>query len=98
MTNALRLAAVAAIGVIVSLAAGGVDARAHHHHHNAAAATPAVVCGRHHPHCHAVASHYSRRSAELAAAPERTGDNGVCKSVRLHGEWVQQCNFSNQGQ
>ena len=39
MTNALRLAAVAAIGVIVSLAAGGVDARAHHHHHNAAAAT-----------------------------------------------------------
>jgi hypothetical protein len=57
-----------------------------------------MVCGRHHRHCHAVASHYSRRSAELAAAPERTGDNGVCKSVRLHGEWVQQCNFSNQGQ
>jgi hypothetical protein len=22
-----------------------------------------------------------------------SGDNGTCKSVRIHGEWVQRCHF-----
>jgi len=154
MTNAMRLAAVAAFGVIISLAAGVADAHVHHHHHHDAAGTaptdahvrhhhhdvaaaapteacgrhhhhchtaqvsPAqvacghhhrhchqvaasgetVACARHHRHCHTVASRRYPHADEYARASERTGDNGVCKSVRLHGEWVQQCNFANQGQ
>jgi hypothetical protein len=31
-----------------------------------------------------------------AAAPDAGGDNGMCKSVRIHGEWVQRCHFPGQ--
>jgi hypothetical protein len=27
------------------------------------------------------------------SAAEQGGDNGMCKSVRIHGEWVQRCHF-----
>ena len=57
-----------------------------------------MVCSRHHRHCHVAVSRYAHRAHAFAQADERTGDNGVCKSVRLHGQWVQQCNFSNQAQ
>jgi len=93
----------------VALAGGAAEARVHHHHHHAAAAAtasahhgrhhhagkPRVVCGRHHRHCHAVASAGHVRHV---APPTADESNGMCKSVFIHGQWVQRCNFPDQGQ
>jgi hypothetical protein len=72
----------------------------HHRHCHAVAAGPGpqVVCGRHHRHCHAVFETRRRRHASIAAGPTApaAGDNGLCKSVRIHGEWVQRCHFPGQ--
>jgi len=75
----------------------------HHRHCHAAPATTSgheVVCGRHHRHCHAVIETRHRRSGREAAAAApaapTAGDNGTCRSVRIHGEWVQRCHFPGE--
>ncbi len=80
---------------------GKVVCGRHHRHCHAVGPAPKVVCGRHHRHCHAVveATHHRRHAATVAAAAPDTpaaGDNGMCKSVRIHGEWVQRCHFPGQ--
>ena len=72
--------------------------RHHRHCHPATGAGGKVVCGRHHRHCHAVVETRRRRHVASVAAPpaDTGGDNGMCKSVRIHGEWVQRCHFPGQ--
>jgi hypothetical protein len=33
-----------------------------------------------------------------APGAQPIGDNGTCKSVRIHGEWVQNCHFATPAQ
>ena len=70
----------------------------HHRHCHTVAATPTnEVCDHHHRHCHAVAATSHHHHAAGPSAPaEQAGDNGMCKSVRIHGEWVQRCHFPGQ--
>jgi len=60
--------------------------------------SPKLVCGRHHRHCRAIVETRHRRHVASVAAPpaDTAGDNGMCKSVRIHGEWVQRCHFPGQ--
>jgi hypothetical protein len=75
-----------------------VCGRHHRHCHEVAAAPSKELCGRHHRHCHAPAAAPSRHhdGAAPSAAADQGGDNGMCKSVRIHGEWVQRCHFPGQ--
>ena len=64
----------------------------HHrrHHHTPTPKTP--THGRHHRHHPAAPTakgHHHRRHHGAATAPTHG-----CKSVRLHGQWVQRCNFA----
>ena len=113
MTHPIRAALVIGLATaVVAFAGGEAEARVHHHRHHAAAAAsgatsarhrgrhhhggkPTVVCGRHHRHCHAVAS---AGRARHVAPPTADESNGMCKSVFIHGQWVQRCNFPDQGQ
>ena len=78
----------------VKVAAAPVSHRVCRHHHcrtvTVAAATTRRVCHHHHCHTVKVAAAHVRGHAVAAARP---GDNGTCKSVRIHGQWVQRCNF-----
>ena len=70
----------------------------HHHHCHTVTAGEAVshrVC--HHHHCHTVTmwAHHPR-GAEAAEDVAPNEGSGPCKSVRLHGEWVQRCHFEGQ--
>jgi len=69
----------------------------HHHCHTvtvAAAPTSHRVC--HHHHCHTVKVAAASTHVRHPLVAPQPGDNGTCKSVRLHGQWVQRCNFPNQ--
>jgi len=77
-----------------------VCGRHHRHCHTVAVSQTAtkMVCGRHHRHCRTVATTVTRRRHHVAAraATDQLGDNGMCKSVRIHGQWVQRCHFPGQ--
>jgi hypothetical protein len=76
--------------------------RRHHCAPQAAAAPTSRYCRRHR-HCAApvAASRHPRGVAHgvaraAASAPATGGNNGMCQSVRIHGEWVQRCHFPGQ--
>jgi hypothetical protein len=66
----------------------------------AAAAQTSRYCRRHHCAAAARSTRYHRSTvravARATAAPAAGGDNGMCQSVRIHGEWVQRCHFPGQ--
>jgi len=69
--------------------------RRHHCAPQAAVAPTSRYCRRHH--CYAAVTRVRHPVAHAAAAaPAAGGDNGMCRSVRIHGEWVQRCHFPGQ--
>jgi len=64
-------------------------------HHHCRMVTTATTTRRvcHHHHCHTVKAATSPAHARRHGAAAQPGNNGTCKSVRIHGQWVQRCNF-----
>jgi len=45
-----------------------------------------------------VAAAATHHVTHAPVSPDEGGDNGMCKSVRIHGQWVQRCHFPGQTQ